>query len=243
MTLPSICEHQACYTVDGFPCIIPFTYKNVEYKHCSSQDLFKPWCPTGTIVKKGWFCQLFWGITVVNFFCYSISRVYSTDRCMLRNHYKILGFDSSGNISMWGFCLEDCPFEPPAPSCLSPPPVPSFAAFNSKEVNFESSWFNIEAHEGQVYRISKTRTRLHRPEWFYDPANVTEEVEIFLTNNTGEFTDIYEIVPDGVVVNYTCPLGFVFNDSFSIYFEAECRNWTWIYDFDSASRCIRKYYF
>lgn len=89
-SLPTVCEHQFCYTRDGFQCIFPFTYKGIVYKNCSSQDLFKPWCPTT--------------------------------------------LDSAGEILEWGFCLEDCPFEEPAPSCIDPPPVPSFATPGTDEV-------------------------------------------------------------------------------------------------------------
>ena len=46
-SLPTLCEYQACYTHDGFPCIFPFKYKDVEYRNCSSTDLYEPWCPTG----------------------------------------------------------------------------------------------------------------------------------------------------------------------------------------------------
>ena len=89
---PTVCEHQFCYTRDGFDCILPFKYKDITYRNCSSQDLFKPWCPTAV--------------------------------------------DSAGEILDWGFCLEDCPFEAPAPSCLYPPPIPTFATPGTTEVNY-----------------------------------------------------------------------------------------------------------
>ena len=136
-----------------------------------------------------------------NYFCFSVS-----------------GLEPEGNITTWGFCLEDCPFEPPAPSCLDPPPVPAFAAFKSEEVNFNSTWFELHAQTDLVYKLINNRTRLHRPQLFYDPKNITDLVDIFLTNNSGDFRQLYGILPEGTVVNYTCPLGYVFNNSFSVFF-------------------------
>lgn len=48
-SLPTVCEHQVCYTHQGFECIFPFVYKNITYRNCSSQDVYKPWCPTGKL--------------------------------------------------------------------------------------------------------------------------------------------------------------------------------------------------
>ena len=50
------CHYKKCVTLQGEPCIFPFTYANVSYDGieteitytvCSTQDLYKPWCPTG----------------------------------------------------------------------------------------------------------------------------------------------------------------------------------------------------
>ncbi len=150
------------------------------------------------------------------------------------------GLDFHGNITSWGFCLEDCPFEPPSPSCLEPPPVPSFASFGSDEKNFHSSWFEIHAQEDSVYKLTNVRIRQHHPEWFYDKLNITDEVQIFTSNSSANFKEIYGTMPNGTIVNYTCPLGYVFNDSFNIFFEAVCQNWTWISSFNNASKCVRK---
>ena len=45
----TLCEHQICFAQDGFQCIFPFIYKNVEYNNCSTADVYQPWCPTGNM--------------------------------------------------------------------------------------------------------------------------------------------------------------------------------------------------
>jgi hypothetical protein len=56
----ALCSYRSCLTIQGEPCIFPFAYKNVSiigieteltYTECSSEDLHRPWCPTGTISK------------------------------------------------------------------------------------------------------------------------------------------------------------------------------------------------
>ena len=45
--LYTMCEYQACYTIEGKQCIFPFTYKDVKRTSCINDDIFHPWCPTG----------------------------------------------------------------------------------------------------------------------------------------------------------------------------------------------------
>jgi hypothetical protein len=42
-------------------------------------------------------------------------------------------------------------------------------------------------------------------------------------------------------VNYTCPIGYIFNATHDISVSAVCKNETWVYDFDPAKMCVRKY--
>ena len=48
--MKALCEHQSCYTKEGFECIFPFTYKDKQYHKCISEDVYQPWCPTSKIL-------------------------------------------------------------------------------------------------------------------------------------------------------------------------------------------------
>lgn len=50
--------------MEGKQCILPFNYRNVSddgtiteltYTRCTTLDIYKPWCPTGTYV--GQYCE------------------------------------------------------------------------------------------------------------------------------------------------------------------------------------------
>ena len=43
----ALCEHQSCYTKEGFECLFPFSYKGVVHDQCISEDVYQPWCATG----------------------------------------------------------------------------------------------------------------------------------------------------------------------------------------------------
>ena len=45
----ALCEHQSCYTKDGFECVFPFSYKGVSHDQCISEDVYQPWCATGKL--------------------------------------------------------------------------------------------------------------------------------------------------------------------------------------------------
>ena len=140
----------------------------------------------------------------------------------------------------WGLCLEDCPSEPPTPSCLQHPAVPAFAVWNTTQVNYEASWFKLETYNKTSYQISNLKTRRHRPEWIYDAYNLTDNINILVNSNTEDFQSLYTILPEGSVVNYTCPLGFIFEGTHNISQFATCRNWTWENDFNETLACVRK---
>ena len=149
--------------------------------------------------------------------------------------------DSGGNIVSWGLCIEDCPSEPPTPSCLQPPAVPAFAAWNTTQLNYRASWFQLESVNNTFYQISNVKTRLHRPEWIYDLNNLTDDIIILMESNTEDFQELYTILENGTTVNYTCPLGWIFEGTHNITNFATCHNWTWHNSFNETLACVRKY--
>ena len=44
-------------------------------------------------------------------------------------------------------------------------------------------------------------------------------------------------------VNYTCPVGYIYDATHDISVSAVCKNGTWLYDFDPTKMCVRKYLF
>ena len=167
--------------------------------------------------------------------------------------HVFLELDGSSNIMRWGLCLDDCPHEEPQPACLHPPPVPAFGDFDSEtsgidtKVNYVSNWFDLEYISGNetYFKISKDRERLHQPHWPYSADNVTDMIEIKTEDNLVDFHSIYTIFKEGKVANYTCPEGFIFEDTHNITYNAFCTNWTWVLDreFNASKSCVRKFIF
>jgi Fibronectin type II domain len=206
----AVCEYKSCYTTQGNECVFPFYYKNVLYKNCTSEDVYLPWCAT---------------------------KVNSSTNAILD----------------WGLCLDDCNYQVPVVSCLAPPPVPNFGVRNSTgyiiKQNYISDWFQLDFlnnSDGSLnfttYSIRRSsRKRLFQPLMLYNANNITEEnLQIFVHSNSDFFNDVYEIKLNGSNATYTCPLGWVFEDSHNISQYAYCRNWTWTVDFDTTKSCVRK---
>ncbi len=209
----AVCEHKSCYTTEGNECVFPFYYKNVRYTNCTSVDVYIPWCAT---------------------------KVNSTN---------------NNTIISWGLCLPDCAYEVPVVSCLAPPPVPQFGLRNSSghivKQNYRADWFNlafINNSDGSfnftTYSVTRaSRLKLYQPWMTYNASQVTETNLQILVGSSGDFfNDVYEIVLNGSNATYTCPLGWVFEDSHNISQYAYCLNWTWVADFDTSKACVRKYY-
>ena len=209
--LEMVCEHQSCYTKEGNECVFPFKYKDVTYNNCTSVDVFQPWCATD--------------------------------------------YDqSSEEILAWGLCLPDCPYIEPEVSCLSPPPVPQFGLRNDSGKiifqNYFADWFTLEFQNNTDnsinhthYRVTREqRARLWQPWMKYDATEENEtSLEFIATTREDHFNDVYQIMPNDSVAIYTCPNGWVFNNSNNISHTARCLNWTWTADFDTAMPCVRKF--
>jgi hypothetical protein len=209
--IKAVCEYKSCYTTEGNECVFPFYYKNVLYKKCTSEDVYIPWCAT---------------------------KVNSSNNAILA----------------WGLCLPDCDYEVPTVSCLAPPPVPKFGSRNSTgnivQQNYISDWFQISfinntdgSFNFSTFSVTRSmRKRLFQPLTPYSPANVNEtNLQIFLRSKDDFFNDVYEIRTNGSKATYTCPLGWVFENSHNISQYAYCNNWTWTADFDTTKACVRKF--
>ena len=68
-----------------------------------------------------------------------------------------------------------------------------------------------------------------------------ENLEFIAMSKDDHFNDVYQIMMNNTMANYTCPFGWVFQDSNNITHSAYCRNWTWVVDFNTTKPCIREY--
>jgi hypothetical protein len=208
--METVCEHQSCYTREGNECVFPFTYKDVTYNNCTSVDVYQPWCAT---------------------------QVDAPDN----------------TIIAWGLCLPDCEYTKPEVSCLSPPPVPRFGYRNdTNEVfyqNYHSDWFTlnfINNSDGTLnqthHRVTRVeRMKLYQPLMSYTaPGEHETNLEFFAENKDDHFNDVYQIMPNGSIAVYTCPDGWVFQNSNNISHTARCLDWNWIADFNTSMPCVRK---
>ena len=158
-------------------------------------------------------------------------------------------------IQGWGLCLPDCEYEEPVVSCLAPPPVPKFGGRDdSGEVlfqNYASDWFELNFMNNTDETLNQThylvtrsqRAKLHQPGITYDASDLDENNLNFVAQNKDDhFNDVYQIMTNASNATYTCPRGWVFQNSNNISHTARCLNWTWIPDFDTSMPCVRKYW-
>ena len=158
---------------------------------------------------------------------------------------------SGDTILSWGLCLLDCVYETPEPSCLEPPSVPKFGYRNSSghilKQNYVASWFNLmfmNDSDGtpnhDQFKVSRNlRSKLYQP-WIPYDENVKSEsnLEFIAESQDAHFNDVYEIIPERGTVNYSCPLGWVFEDTKNISQHAVCSNWTWDIQFNVSKACV-----
>ena len=86
------------------------------------------------------------------------------------------------------------------------------------------------------------RAKLWQPWMVYNSGeNIEYNLGFTATSREDHFNDVYQIQENGTKVTYTCPPGWVFENSFNITQTAYCENGTWRADFDPMSRCIRKF--
>ena len=124
-------------------------------------------------------------------------------------------------------------------SCLSPPPVPEFGSRNDSGKiifqNYFADWFTLEFQNNTDnsinhthYRVTREqRARLWQPWMKYDATEENEtSLEFIATTRKDHFNDVYQIMPNDSVAIYTCPNGWVFNNSNNISHTARCLNWT-----------------
>ena len=92
------------------------------------------------------------------------------------------------------------------------------------------------------YRVTRAqRARLWQPWMKYGAAEENEtSLEFIAISKEDHFNDVYSIMPNDSTAVYTCPIGWVFNNSNNISHTARCLNWTWTADFDTAMPCVRK---
>ena len=139
--------------------------------------------------------------------------------------------------------------------CLSPPPVPQFGKRNDTgyvlQENYVSSWFklsfinvsDVQPNHTHFRIFRKERNKLFQPWITYNKAEEKEEdIEFIAMSKDDHFNDVYEIMRNDTMANYTCPLGWVFQDSTNITHSAYCRNWTWVVDFKTIKPCIHKFH-
>ena len=85
------------------------------------------------------------------------------------------------------------------------------------------------------------RAKLWQPWMVYNSGeNIEYNLGFTATSREDHFNDVYQIQENGTKVTYTCPPGWVFENSFNITQTAYCENGTWRADFDPESRCVRK---
>ena len=132
-------------------------------------------------------------------------------------------------------------------SCLAPPPVPRFGRRNASDYvvwqNYASTWFTLDWNNDTSNVVTRaSRKKLYQPWMTYDASQLTENaLSMFASDHLSHFNDVYEIRLNGSSESYTCPIGWVFENSKNISHTVTCLDWEWRADFNITSPCVRKY--
>ena len=115
-------------------------------------------------------------------------------------------------------------------------------SINHKHYNVVNVWLIEPSVLVWINRVTREqRARLWQPWMKYDATEENEtSLEFIATTREDHFNYVYQIMPNESVAIYTCPNGWVFNNSNNISHTARCLNWTWTADFDTAMPCVRK---
>ena len=75
----------------------------------------------------------------------------------------------------------------------------------------------------------------------YNAAQLTETgLQFTAASKEDHFNPVYEIRSNGSLAEYSCPLGWVFQDSHNTTHRALCSDWNWTADFNISKPCVRK---
>ena len=136
--------------------------------------------------------------------------------------------------------------------------------------NYISTWFTLSflnASDGSPNKthhlVSRAgRARLFQPWMEWQAANTTESgLQFAAKDQFSHFNDvsneklllpyinctvlfniqIYEIQPNGSIENYTCPVGWHYQDTKNISHSVVCLDWEWVPLFNISLPCVREY--
>jgi hypothetical protein len=119
-----------------------------------------------------------------------------------------------------------------------------FGKQNSTAKNYKSSWFDLSFYNDTDYEVSRTQLNKRlQPGVTYTPEDLSAvDISFFAKNNHVPFNDVYEVRLNGTIESYSCPLGWVLENSTSRVQNVTCLDWEWVVrdDFTTDRPCIRR---
>lgn len=96
-------------TLHGFECNFPFTYNNVQYSSCTTQDHTQAWCATGVpCVWKNNACSPQWNDGVTGNACALVTTTGRTVAAAQAECAITFKNGVTGSQALWGECGSDC---------------------------------------------------------------------------------------------------------------------------------------